>query len=212
MPIKILQHMSMTQSGQCYKMTTKVGQRYTIITFDEQLYCKAKMLQWHNQRECEDIIILLGGFHVQMNFSKVIGQHLAELRDILEENGVFGKNTAENIMKGKGWNRVARAHKLAFEALWRILWLTFLQWVDDNDSTIDNSCFELEDALSEHIRCGEIEAAAACYEDLQGQGLLAEFDKANEDKQTFTFWRQYLDLVSILLAFTWALRCGDRKL
>ena len=58
----------------CHKMTTKLGQRYTIITFDEQLYCKAKMLQWHHQKECEDIIILLGGFHVQMNFSKVIGQ------------------------------------------------------------------------------------------------------------------------------------------
>ena len=104
-------------------------------------------------KKSEDIIILLGGFHVQNNFSKVIGQHLADsgLRDILEESGVFGKNTAENIMKGKGWNRLPRAHKLTFEALWRILWPTFLQWVDGNDSTIDNSCLELADALSEHI-------------------------------------------------------------
>ena len=44
------------------------------------------------------------------------------------------------------------------------------------------------------------------------QSLLAEFDKANENKPTFTFWRQYMDLVSILLAFTQALRCGDWKL
>lgn len=60
---------------------------------------------------------------MQINFSKVIGQHLSDsgLRDIFEESSVFGKNTAENIMKGKGWNHVARAHKLAFEALWRIL-------------------------------------------------------------------------------------------
>lgn len=119
----------------CQKMTKKLGQRYTVVTFDEQLYCKAKMLQWHHQNECKDIVILLGGFHVLMNFSKVIGKHLADsgLSDIFEESGVFGKNTAENIMKGKGWNRVARAHKLAFEALWRILWPNFLQWVDDND-------------------------------------------------------------------------------
>jgi len=87
-----------------------------------------------------------------MNFSKVIGQHLGDsgLRDIFEESGVFGKNTAENIMKGKGWNRVARAHKLAFEALWRILWPTFLHWMDDNDHTIQNTCFKLADAVSEH--------------------------------------------------------------
>ena len=44
------------------------------------------------------------------------------------------------------------------------------------------------------------------------QDLLAEFDKANENKPTFTFWRQYMDLVSILLAFTQALRCGDWEL
>ena len=59
--------------------------------------------------------------------------------------------------------------------------------------------------------------SAACYEDLvlkvgEVQDLSAEFDKANEDKPTFTFWRQYMDLVSILLAFTRALRCGDWKL
>ena len=168
-------------------MTTKLGQRYTIITFAEQFYCKAKMLQWHHQKQCEDIVIVLSGFHVQMNFSKVSGQHLGDsgLRDIFEESGVFGKNTAENIMKGKGLNRVACAHKLASEALWRILWPTFIQWMDDNDHTIGNTCFELANAISEHIQCGEIEAAVASYEDLvvkveEVQGLLAEIDKANE--------------------------------
>ena len=52
-------------------------------------------------------MILLGGFHVQITFLKVICQYLADsgLGDILEESGVFGKNTAENIMQGKGWNR-----------------------------------------------------------------------------------------------------------
>ena len=69
------------------------------------------------------------------------------------------------------------------------MWATFLQWVDDNDRTIDKSCYELAQALSEHIRCGEIEAAAACYKNLvlkvgEVQDLLAEFAKANEDKPT----------------------------
>ena len=74
---------------------------------------------------------------------------------------MFGKNTAENIMKGKGWNCVARAHKLAFEALWIILWPTFIQWMNDNNHAIGNTCFELANAALEHMRCGEIEAVAA---------------------------------------------------
>lgn len=44
------------------------------------------------------------------------------------------------------------------------------------------------------------------------EDLLAEFDKANKDKPTFAFWRQYMELVSILLAFTQGPRCGDCKL
>ena len=30
------------------------------MTFDEQLYCKAKMLQWHRRDDCQDLVILLG--------------------------------------------------------------------------------------------------------------------------------------------------------
>ena len=44
------------------------------------------------------------------------------------------------------------------------------------------------------------------------QNVLFEYDKANEDYPAFTFWRQYMDLVSILLALTKALRSSDWKL
>jgi len=85
------------------RMTRQLGQKYSVITFDEQLYCKAKMLQWQRWDDCQDLVILLGGFHIQLNFSKVIGQHMANrgLEDIWVESGVFGRNTAENIMNGK---------------------------------------------------------------------------------------------------------------
>ena len=57
----------------------------------------------------------------------------------------------------------------------------------------------------------------ACYEDIvmkagEVQDFLADFDEANEDKPTFTFWRQYMELVIIVLAFTQALSCGDWNL
>ena len=203
----------------CHKMTTTLGQMYTIITFDEQLYCKAKMLQWQHPGECEMIIILLGGFHVQMNFSKVIGQHLADsgLQDILEQSGVFGKNTAENIMKGNGWNRVVRAHKLAFEGLWRVLWPQFLQWLEEHERNTSGNWADLANTISNHLRNGEIEEARGTYQDLllsveKIQVILKDFDAAHCNEPTFAYWRQYMDLVSILLAFTRALRCGDWQL
>jgi hypothetical protein len=45
------------------------------MTFDEQLYCKAKLLQW-NKDSWKDLVIILGGFHTQMNFSKVLDQYM----------------------------------------------------------------------------------------------------------------------------------------
>ena len=64
-----------------------LGQKYTFITFHEQLYCKVKMLQWQHQAKFKNIIIL-GGFHVQVNFSNVIRQPMtvSGLGDILEES------------------------------------------------------------------------------------------------------------------------------
>ena len=94
--------------------------------------CRAALLLlWHHQKECENMVILLCCFHVNTSFSKVIGQYQADsgTKDVLEESGVFGekkkKQTAVNIMKGKQWNCVARAQKLAFEAHFRILLLNY---------------------------------------------------------------------------------------
>ena len=78
------------------KMTSALKQKFTILTFDEQLYCKAKMLQWYRSDECQNLVVMLGGFQIQMNFSKVIGQHMEDsgLKDILVESDVYGENTA----------------------------------------------------------------------------------------------------------------------
>lgn len=95
----------------CKTMTHRLGQKYTVITFDQQLYCKAKMLQWNAQEGLDDVIIMLGGFHTQMNFTKVIGEFLSEsgIRYIWTESSVYNSNTCDNILSGKHWNRAIKA-------------------------------------------------------------------------------------------------------
>lgn len=58
----------------CQAMTKHLGEKFTFITFDKQLYCKAKMLHWDKPKECKNLV-MKGGFHVQMNFLKVIGRY-----------------------------------------------------------------------------------------------------------------------------------------
>ena len=199
------------------RMTRQLGQKYSVMTFDEQLYCKAKMLQWRRWDDCQDLVILLGGFHIQLNFSKVIGQHMANcgLEDIWVESGVFGRNTAENIMKGKMWNRVFRAHKLTLAALWTVLWPKIVTWMEDNNHADETDVLDhLIVQLAASLKARDKANVSEYFSVLSSQceklcETIREFDNSNSDDPTLMLWRTYMQLVSILLAFTRAIRIGD---
>ena len=96
----------------CKAMTRLRNGKYTVVTMDEGLYNKAKLLQWAKMEEFMSVIVVLGGFHTQMTFTKVIGKYLESsgISDIWVESEVFGETIAENILKGKLWNQVVQAH------------------------------------------------------------------------------------------------------
>ena len=115
--------MTWTQSTQFYQGANTFlnpSDNNTLITFDQDLYCKAKENLWLMQEEFSNTVVRLCGFHIIMNFMKAIGQHLEEsgLKDVWVESGVFGENTAGHMMDGKSYNKAVRGHKFAVEALW----------------------------------------------------------------------------------------------
>ena len=72
------------------------------------------------------------------------------------ESGVFGRNTAENIMKGKMWNRVFRAHKLTLAALWTVLWPKILTWMEDNNHADETDVLDhLVEQLVASLKVGD---------------------------------------------------------
>ena len=50
------------------------------------------------------------------------------LENILIESGVYAAGTTSVLMDGRSYSRRARLHELCFEALFRLLWKTFLTW------------------------------------------------------------------------------------
>lgn len=93
--------------------------KYTVITLDEALYCTAKMLQWTKTNECKSLVLMLEGFHTQMSFTKVIGK--------------FTHSCGLSVIK---------AHKLTYEALWRIFWPLIVKWSEEKRTTLDSSLEE----------------------------------------------------------------------
>ena len=120
---------------------------------------------------------------------------------------MFGETTAENILKGKLWNRVMRAHKLSYEALWRVLWPLLVLWANDNGK--DDKLVDLSMQLaSKFDQSSEMDTAA--YSNLidevgQVTDIVREFDATRQDDSTYCYWRQYMHLVCILLRFTRAI-------
>ena len=118
------------------KISRKLEQSLTVITFDEAIYSKGKGIQWRAPNEFDDVILRLGGFHIALNFLRVIGTKYAGsgLEDIMIESGVYGSNSIGKILKGKTYNHDVRAHKILFEALTRLRWDSFIDWLVSQDN------------------------------------------------------------------------------
>ncbi|CAH3114284.1 unnamed protein product, partial [Pocillopora meandrina] len=186
----------------CQAMTALRGGIYTVVTMDGGLYNKAKMLQWEKTEHLKNVVLVLGGFHTQMTFSKVIGQFLESsgISDIWVESEIFGETTAGNILRGKLWNRVIRAHKLTYEALWRVLWPIVVAWARDGGHDDEGELAALPAKLAAGFSLDEKGLTAidsSVYRHAVNEmghvlDIIAQFDEAHQHNPTLCYWRQYM--------------------
>ena len=75
----------------------------------------------------------MGGFHIALNYLSLLGKKYTNsgLEELLIGSGVYAAGTTSVLMLGKSYNRGIRAHKLSMEALFRLLWQAFLQWLEN---------------------------------------------------------------------------------
>jgi len=88
------------------KISSSVGQSYSIITFDLAIYAKAKQAHWRCPEEFSYTVIRMGGFHIGLNFLSLIGKKYTNsgLDDLLIESGVYAVGTTSALIKGKCYN------------------------------------------------------------------------------------------------------------
>ena len=79
-------------------------------------------------RAMQNYLLVPRSFHIAKNFMGVIGKHFAESG--LPE--AWSESMALNNMDAKSYSEVIRAHKLTFEAVLKIMWPTFIAWVEDH--------------------------------------------------------------------------------
>ena len=203
------------------KITEKLGQTYTVLVFDQPLYSRAKEIIWKSEEKYKNVIVLLGDLHILFNFLKAIGQHFenAGLQDIWTDSGLFAANSTEAMLNGKAYYRSVRGHLLTYEALWRIKWEKFTQWLMDTNNCIpDLHLTEIHCLFDRKPKRYDNEifcAVEKLMEELQHpvvSELLWKFDNTFNEESNFKFWNQYISMVQTLLNFIRANRDGNWQL
>ena len=171
---------------------------------------KPKEIQWRYPNEFKNLTIRIGGFHIALNFLSVIGKQFKEsgIEELLIESGLYGNVTAAALLNGKSYNRGVRAHKLIMEALLRLQWKAFCEWLQKADNTLKLKALEMDTIVSELANCRDAivenklqEHLPSLCESLKEIHLLFYKFCRGCTSPLSVFWNSYIDLVMLLLRF-----------
>lgn len=99
------------------QMTEATGQKYTLVTFDMQLYKVGVDIMWANPQAFPNVILRLGGMHTLKSFAGCVGTLMNEagLQEVLESSfaGV------PKMLSGKKYPQNIRAMRMVAEELLR---------------------------------------------------------------------------------------------
>ena len=73
------------------KISAHLNQKFSVLFVDQAIYQVAQKVKWSCMGEFGDNIVMMGGFHVEMNFLSAIGTMYAELGwiDVVVDCGLF---------------------------------------------------------------------------------------------------------------------------
>ncbi len=161
----------------------------------------------------------MGNFHIICNCMSIIGKMFGDagLRDMAVESGVIAEGSINKVLEGKQYNRAVRFHKLTCEALMRLAWAGFSDWLEakhHDDLTHLNhtlsECFELhQNTCSATLTSAmENESCKRIFE------LFVEYQKLlmNQRGPLSALWMTYIQMVETLLGLLRADREGDWQL
>ena len=77
---------------------------------------------------------MVGNFHIICNMLSIIDKLFrdAGLRDLAVQSGVIAEGSIDKVLNGRQYNRGDRLHKIIYEAMMRLLWSGFLNWIEIN--------------------------------------------------------------------------------
>lgn len=192
------------------------------IFADQAIYAKAAEIVWKHPDKYKSIVLNLGGFHITCNFLGIIGKRFEDsgLPQLLSESDAIAEGSISGVLLGKHYNRGVRMHKLAFEALMRIILVKFSSWAESKHEDTVTVLHELGNDIAQlYEEIGE--ATSENFSQMLSQDATITAGKMFEEYLNFlrtqngdlsSFWMSYIDMVDILLMLIRATREGNWSL
>ena len=101
------------------RKTAHLGQKNTVIFFDQAMYSKAMELVFANPDTFGNTVLMMGGFHINMNYLSAVGKVVADLgwNEIFTQSGIFSKSVTTSLLSAKPYSRCLAAHLALYETL-----------------------------------------------------------------------------------------------
>ena len=186
--------------------TIEVGQHYVFSTFDLGVCMKAYPLLWNFPQRFDRHIVLIGTFHLNMAYLKMIGKKMegSGLSDILVECNLISPGSIQGVVTGKHFNRSTYCHKVMYESLNRLLIEEFLKnksedLLSDLRSIVIDCPEQIKELMSNDTVCDQVEEFLQFCQSVR-EGALGK---------TAQFWLSYMDHISLVLALNRSVKTNN---
>ena len=174
-----------------------------VCVFDQAFYAKAIEIFWKNKNVFENLVLMLGGFHLLMMLLGIMGRRYGDagLRELAVQSEVVAEGSIERVLEGKNYNCAVRFHKVVYEALFRMLLNKFEASLPAHAIDI----FQQKEILIESFKldlCKDgFERIFMSKEFREWNDLLVTHMNETKSKGSDLekFWLTYLDLCELLL-------------
>lgn len=172
-----------------------------------------KKIQLATGKEFENLIILLGNFHLIKTGLACVGRYLREsgIEYLLVEAGIFGVNVVDQVLQGSNYARSIKGFFLIAEVLER---LQLQQFFDKHNDAFENEVSLLID-LQESFNAGEFDLCKTFMSDFKNQSqnfieCYKNFEKRrSEEFSLFKYWNNTLKMIRLIRNLLRADRSGN---
>lgn len=202
--------------NQVLKIKNALHLEEIVCVFDQALYAKAAEITWKHLDMYKQIVLRMGVFHTLCNLISIIGKRFgsAGLHDLAVQSCIVAEGSITAVLGGRNYNRAVRLYKLVYEALLRLAWQAFHQWLEEQHPQDHCHMMPMTDAIRYlHDDLGS-ENLVGVKENPSVSCIFQRFSEYLEHLRLShgslaAFWMSFVDLVEILLGLIRASREGN---